>query len=213
MPTVCVIFDIDGTLVDSTGFDDRLYITAIRDVLGDVSIRPDWGDYPHVTDTGILREICRENGLDAQDCEQEVRSRFGELVSSHLHETAACTATPGAMLFWDDLRHDERIAVGIATGGWGHTARMKLACVGYALAGIPLASSDDSHERVQIMQRCRAQLPPAQITVYVGDGEWDRDASERLGWRFIGIGKRLQGKCEHWIADFSASSVLPRLLG
>lgn len=52
-----VIFDIDGTLVESSGFEDDVYISAIGDVLGDVCIRKEWSTYRHVTDTGVLRQI------------------------------------------------------------------------------------------------------------------------------------------------------------
>ncbi len=52
-----VIFDIDGTLVESSGFEDDVYISAIGDVLGDVCIRQEWSTYRHVTDTGVLRQI------------------------------------------------------------------------------------------------------------------------------------------------------------
>lgn len=72
----CVIFDIDGTLVNSGAFEGRSYVAAVRDVLGNVSIRPDWS-YEHVTDSGILRQICDENGVAAEQCEQQVRTRFG----------------------------------------------------------------------------------------------------------------------------------------
>jgi len=80
MSKTCVIFDVDGTLIDSNEFDSRLYTTAIRDVLGnDVLIRPRWIDYRHVTDAGILRELCGENGIDPASCEARVRTRFGEI--------------------------------------------------------------------------------------------------------------------------------------
>ncbi len=63
MMTTTIIFDIDGTLVDSSEFDGKLYIAAIRDVLGNIVIRSDLHDYPNQTDTGILMDICEENDL------------------------------------------------------------------------------------------------------------------------------------------------------
>ena len=51
------------------------------------------------------------------------------------------------------------------------------------------------------------------VSIYVGDGEWDKRASELLGWRFIGVGGRLRGSCPHWLADFSAPNLLQILLG
>lgn len=38
--------------------------------------------------------------------------------------------------------------------------------------------------------------------VYFGDGPWDAQATASPGWRFIGVGPRLYGKCDNWIADF-----------
>ena len=40
-----VIFDVDGTLVESSRFEDDVYISAIRDVLGDVRIREDLSNH------------------------------------------------------------------------------------------------------------------------------------------------------------------------
>ena len=39
--------------------------------------------------------------------------------------------------------------------------------------------------------------------VYVGDGEWDLEATEKLGWEFIGVGERLKGECDVWVPDLS----------
>ena len=196
-----VIFDIDGTLVDSTEFEGRLYVAAVLEVLGDVSIRSNWGDYEHVSDSGILRQICHENGLSASRYERRVRTRFSELVSEHLRQRGSCQPVPGALRLFDELRSTPGVQVGIATGGWGHTARMKLRLH-------PMC-----HERIRIMERCRAMMPAMEQTIYVGDGEWDRRASQILRWRFVGVGNRLCGRCQHWLPDFSTPHVLNVLFG
>jgi len=205
-----VIFDIDGTLVDTSGFEDRLYVQAVRHILGNVSIRSSWAQYQHVSDAGILAEICRDNAIAQADVEQKVRQHFGELVATELSGANACSAVPGGVAAFNALRHSG-VHVGIATGGWGHTARMKLDTAGYSIADIAIATADDHHARVQIMQHCRAQIASSDTTVYVGDGEWDMQASAALNWRFIGVGKRLAGKCKEWIPDFSAGDLLGML--
>jgi hypothetical protein len=51
-----VMFDIDGTLVDSNGFDGELYAPAMREVTG-ADVDRCWQSYRHVTDGGILAEV------------------------------------------------------------------------------------------------------------------------------------------------------------
>jgi phosphoglycolate phosphatase-like HAD superfamily hydrolase len=211
MRTTCLIFDVDGTLVDSAGFEDTLYKAALRSVLGDVFLRAAWSEYEHVTDVGLLREICRDNGLSAAQFEQQVRACFGELVAAHLQRAGPCRPTPGAIRLWDTLRADPRFEMGIATGGWGHTARMKLDSAGFNHQGIALTCADLGHERTHIMRQCRELLQATRDTVYFGDGEWDLAAARALGWRFVGVGSRLKGKCPDWIADFS--SLTPERIG
>lgn len=205
-----VIFDIDGTLVDTSGFEDRLYVQVVRHILGNVSIRSRWAQYPHVSDAGILAEICRDNSIAQADVERKVRARFGEMVAAELSGANACSALPGGVAAFNALRHSG-VHVGIATGGWGHTARMKLDTAGYSIADVAIATSDDHHARVNIMQHCRAQIASSNATVYIGDGEWDMQASAALNWRFIGVGKRLAGKCKEWIPDFLEEVLLGML--
>ena len=201
-----VIFDIDGTLVDSVAFDASLYIAAIRDVLGNVSIRSDLHSYPQQTDTGILMDICEENGL-SEDSLSSVRTRFGNLVSEYLNGGGKCLQVPGAISLLDRLARIDSIHVGIATGGWGHTAEMKLSHAGFNLNEIFIASADHGYRRTEIMEFCRSRLPAVGTTTYIGDAEWDQQASERLGWNFIGVGSRLRSKCMNWVPDLTSVKV------
>ena len=212
MTTTSVIFDVDGTLIDSHAFDDELYGRALREVLGEVFIRPAWSDYEHVTDTGILREVCRENRLDIRAHEGPVRRRFGELVAAYLSRPNACRAIDGGVALFESLRRQPGVHVGIATGGWTHTALMKLQAASYEVQGVVLASADDAFARTEILEIARARLPHSDRVVYVGDGEWDRKACELLGWPFVGIGERLRGRCTHWMTDFSSDRVLKAVI-
>ena len=49
-----VIFDIDGTLLQSDTTDDMLYLASVREVLGNVKVRQSWGMYTQFTAAGIL---------------------------------------------------------------------------------------------------------------------------------------------------------------
>ena len=82
-----ILFDIDGTLVDSHEFDAELFVRAVRTVLG-IGIGDDWSSYRNVTDGGILDEIIDGAGLrsDRTRIHREVRDTFAGLVSEYLEE-------------------------------------------------------------------------------------------------------------------------------
>ena len=210
---IATIFDIDGTLVESFGFDDACYISAIREVLGEVHIHDDWSKYINVTDTGSLRQIMEENKIQEKDQIKEVRTKFGELIKQYLQSGGKCIPKKGAIHLIDKLLTLDGYEVGFATGGWEHTAKMKLHHAGFNLRNTVLTSSDDGDERVAIMKKCQLALGNCfHRIVYIGDAEWDMQATHKLGWHFIGIGPRLKGKCELWVEDFSSQDTFMKML-
>jgi phosphoglycolate phosphatase-like HAD superfamily hydrolase len=86
----------------------------------------------------------------------------------------------------------EHVVAGIATGGWQHSAQLKLELSGLDHFDLPMASSDDAMARTEIMQIAAQRTLGHQarhdaVFTYVGDGTWDLQASRVLDWRFIGI--------------------------
>ena len=57
-----ILFDIDGTLIESMTVDTELYLASIGEVLGSVRFRGALSDYEHVTDNGILAQVLDDNG-------------------------------------------------------------------------------------------------------------------------------------------------------
>ena len=201
---IAAIFDIDGTLLQSFGFDRDYYARAVKEVLGEVSIHEDWGDYEKVTDPGILLQIMEENSVYDKSCVQKVRAGFTRMIRSYLRNGGKCCMTKGVPEFIDGLCADSRFKVGIATGGWGSTAKLKLRHAGFGWEGMGFTSGDDGDGRTDIMKKCLDSFGNSfEKTVYFGDAEWDMNASRELGWDFVGVGKRLKGKCDVWIEDFS----------
>jgi phosphoglycolate phosphatase-like HAD superfamily hydrolase len=209
-----ILFDIDGTLLASEAVDARLFVRAVREILGDIEIAPDWSGYTKVTDIGIVSEILERNGrASTPETITAVRERFRVLLQAYFDCGKICPPLPGVIAFLDRIRA-ARIPIGIATGGWGTTAWMKLANAGIDITGVPLCSSDDADERDAIMQQCLAKMGTHFTrTVYFGDGIWDRDACKRLKWGFVGIGKKLQGKCDVWFEDFSNDAGILAAIG
>ena len=189
-----VMFDIDGTLVDSAGFDSELYVEAVRSVLN-VEIDSDWNRYEHVSDSGILEEAVRSLARteDSAALAARVQQRFVALVREHLElrpETVREIA--GAKLLFERLCEMPGVRVAIATGGWEPTARLKLAHVGIDASRAGFASSSDARARTDIM-RLAAQRALRGDTLgratYFGDGAWDLRASAELGYDFIAVGR------------------------
>ena len=192
-----VMFDIDGTLVDSAGFDTELYVQAVREVL-DVEIDSDWNAYEHVSDSGILEDVLRRVRRDGEQQElvARVQQRFVGLVRDYLQRApAAVREIAGAKQLVERLLELPGVRVGIATGGWEPTAKLKLAHVGIDVAPLGFASSSDACARTDIM-RLAAQraLRGAAYTraTYFGDGAWDLRASAELGYEFVAVGNAVR---------------------
>lgn len=198
-----LIFDLDGTLVNSAAFEDDCYVAAMREILGDVPIDTDWSRFEHVTDAGILKQLMEELQIpDSDRVIARVREAFGRRVRDYFSAGGACPAIAGARETLVRLAENGH-RIGIATGGWRHTAGMKLERAGIEAERLVLSSCDDAVDRIGIMTDCLAKLGgnPERV-VYFGDGPWDMKATASLGWRFVGIGPRLSGRCNSWIADF-----------
>lgn len=211
-----ILFDIDGTLVDSQEFDAELYVWAVREVLG-MEIGDDWSAYRNVTDGGILDEIIDGAGLrsDRTRIHREVKGTFAGLVSEYLEEQGGrLPEIPGARAFLADLQSRPEVAVGLATGGWEETARMKLKVARLGADELCLASGSDALTRVEIMQiAARRTLNGATAgrTTYFGDGVWDKRASEKLRYQFIAIGNHVDHPAR--FADFRDPAPILKALG
>lgn len=190
-----VILDIDGTLLHSAEDDDRIYREAVRTILGEVTLRADLSEYHAVTDTGILLQVLEDNGIGySPGLLATVQAEFAARIREHIRQRGPFEPLPGAREFVAALRRSGEHAAAIATGGWQVTARMKLASAGFAIDGLPIATSDDASERTAIMRVALEALGGefSRVT-YFGDGEWDRRASLELGWTFQPVGSALGG--------------------
>lgn len=188
-----VMFDIDGTLVDSAGFETSLYVEAVRDVL-QIEIDSDWGRYEHVSDSGILHEVLRRIGFsgDVAGCVARVQQHFIGLIRNHLRRSPDTVGEiAGARCLVERLLELPNVRVGVATGGWEPTAKLKLAHVGIDVGRLGFASSSDAIARTDIMQLAAQRATHGSAyarATYFGDGAWDRRASAALGYDFIAVG-------------------------
>ena len=190
-----IIFDIDGTLLHSAAVDDALYREAVRRVLGEVQLRPSLHAYDYVTDTGVLSQILADNRIPVEQGPfHEIKSHFVDLLRGHVEQNGPFVEIPGAGDLLASLRASSAHAVAIATGGWRESAELKLQSAGFDYSDLPLATSNDHHERTSIMELALDRLGNHfDAVTYFGDGPWDRDACHALGWEFVAVGPELGG--------------------
>ncbi|HVU62484.1 MAG TPA: haloacid dehalogenase-like hydrolase [Phycisphaerales bacterium] len=211
MPGI-VIFDVDGTLTASTGIDDACLCAAWERVLGARNIDTDWSNYQHSTDEGLTLEVCRRAHARAPRAEEmaRVKQEFFALLRERTRASAACCpAVPGVNDLLAALRRGGW-QIGIASGAWEESARIKLACAGVDVSGLPgtfahakpcgaPAAREEIvggtiRELVARAPRPRSAnrpdtggTPVPPRPVYVGDGPWDARAARALGLGFVGV--------------------------
>jgi len=193
--TDAVIFDLDGTLLDSSAQDEALYKLAVERVLGKVTFRPHLADYDHVTDTGILLQLLDDNDLSPDPGTiTEIKNEFFRRVEAFVTETGPFEEIPGAREMLQRLADSESHGIAIATGGWQRSAEIKLRTAGFEMRNVPLVTSDDAIDRTDIMRiALQAIGTDVRSVTYFGDGPWDRQACQSLGWTFRPVGPLLNG--------------------
>jgi len=208
-----VMFDIDGTLVNSSSFEDVCYTKAVQEVIKH-PVDTDCSKYINVTDSGILHEIIDKNGLysDWHNIHREVKLSFISHIKSHLHHTQV-KEIEGASAFIQLLRQRDDVVLAIATGGWEETARLKLESAGIDYSGIAFASGSDHVGRIDIMKIAEAKCSENGFTSksYFGDAIWDKKASQALGFNFILVGDQVSHAKQ--IMNFNCSDKASALIG
>lgn len=207
-----VMFDIDGTLVNSNDFDGPLFAQAIRDVLG-LEADTTWKSYRNVTDSGVLGELLEEDRFQGERVAlyEQVKNEFVSLTQDYVsRHPDAVDEIPGARALIARLRECPEVQIAFATGGWRETAQLKLDAVGIEYRDLALATACDSITRTGIMRLAEQRAGgDGSLTRkwYFGDAEWDKRASEELGYDFVAVGPRVT----HPIA-FPDLSDLPGIL-
>lgn len=188
-----IMFDIDGTLIESYDFDSECLSEAVQEVTG-YDIDTNWARYKHVTDAGILREFFEENSIDNKEIiAGKIKSAFIEKIQARI-EKQSISEISGASKFIDKLKALDNVIISFATGGWYESAIIKLQSAGIDISNIPIASSNDHHSRIEIMKIAekRAIKRSDLAFTYFGDGSWDLKACKELGVNFVLVGDKLE---------------------
>jgi len=187
-----VIFDIDGTLTETTKADGECFVQSLAEVCGFKNVDADWSHYKHATDAGLLKELyeVRTGRLPSADEVSQVCRRFVELLTQ-TSSRSAFRPVAGAPQLLARLDNSKAHGVCLATGAWRDPARLKMGSAGLDFDEYPSATCDDAPDRESIiklsMERSVRRYGAAQSVVYIGDGVWDGRACRAIGIPFIGI--------------------------
>lgn len=189
------IFDIDGTLTDTTSVDDECYRTAIADSLGVSPEAIDWSGAAHVTDSEIFRWLCAEHRRSEPSLDDMTRARwqFVERLTTQLKQAPGrFSAIAGAAAVLAELP-TQGWQMAVATGGWGPSARLKLTVAELPIDDAVFACADDGRSRADIVRLARDRAEAFyqcrfDRVVSIGDGVWDVQTAIELDMPFVGIG-------------------------
>ncbi|MFM9911399.1 MAG: HAD family hydrolase [Chitinophagaceae bacterium] len=190
------IFDIDGTVTNTKAVDDHCFINSFERRYNVRLGKIDWAEFENVTDKGLYEELYRRyfNSVVSGDEMAEFQKDFFTLLESHqFNSPELFTEIPGAAAFVNYCIQRSEIKIAFATGGWGHSAQLKLTASSIPYLGFPLSNSDNFHRRQDILTNAIQQSKlyyqdeNLEQVLYFGDGVWDLATTRELQIPFIGV--------------------------
>ena len=190
-----LLFDIDGTILNTGGAGKRAMIQAFEEVFG----VPDGFHGIHMsgkTDHLILRQALEQAGLSPDQKKLDAfKNRYFELLAVEIEKPNAFKKLmPGILELIRHLHQEPDVELGLLTGNWRRGAELKLGHFGlwnYFSVG---AFGDDSEDRNQLLpfalkrfaERYGEPLPIQNVYV-IGDTPRDVQSARPYGARTVAI--------------------------
>jgi phosphoglycolate phosphatase-like HAD superfamily hydrolase len=192
---VLILFDIDGTLLRSEGAGVQAMQDAAADLFGP-SFSFQGIEIAGRLDVLIWRDACRRNGIpDPEPDHARFREQYAARLRQRLASGARVTLMPGVTALVEALRRRGSCTLGLLTGNYPETGRMKLAAGGLdpSLFTIGAWGCDGGSRRdlPPVAMRCHrersgGELAPDQVII-IGDTPHDIDCARAHGCRSIGV--------------------------
>lgn len=194
-----ILFDIDATLISTSGIGIKAMEDAAREAFGAVDLSD--VEYAGRLDPLIVADIFRRAGAERSlEAVASFRAAYGEGLRRWLGKPGiVAAALPGVMDLVAALREREGVTMGLLTGNYRETGSIKLRACGIEPDEFPLAvwgdeSANDPPDRADLppiaMTRYRAmrgnEIPPRRVTI-IGDTPHDVRCARVHGCRSLGV--------------------------
>jgi len=192
-----VLFDIDGTLLRTQGAGMAAMVDALRELHPSRDFSFDGIAVAGRLDTLIWHDLAARHDIDPSDASQ---ARFRTAYARHLERQLdaradAMRVMPGVPALLEHLRREADIHLGVLTGNYSDTGRLKIRRCGLdADLFVHNAWAEDGESRRALppvaMRRFRERtgrnIPPDR-TVIIGDTPHDVDCAVASGCRVIAV--------------------------
>ncbi len=191
-----VLFDIDGTLLLTRRAGAAAMHDAAREIFGD-SFTMDGIEMAGRIDPLIWRDMAAANGIDDHAAHHDrFRSVYARHLARRIAENNTVTLLPGVAALLDAVEALGGGALGVLTGNYPETGRLKIQAAGVDADRFPIAAwGCDGGSRRDLpavaMRRHREQLGraihPARVVI-IGDTPLDVDCAAAAGCRALAVG-------------------------
>lgn len=202
-----VLFDVDGTLLLSKGASLRCYRAAAKELFGR-EMETDGMKTAGGLDPLIWLALCAVNGIDEERARREhgrFRATYARILAAELAGGGVAYALPGVPALLDALRDaggeagngtgEAPIHIGLLTGNYPETGRLKLEAAGISMDRFTVAAWGDEAERRPDLvplargrhERRSGRALRAEQVVIVGDTPHDVLCAREHGCRSLAV--------------------------
>ena len=190
-----ILFDIDGTMLRTERAGVASMLAAGRELFGE-HFSFDGIEVAGRLDSLIWADLCQRNGIEPNDGNHaSFRGRYGTFLAERLTKDPTARALPGVQPLLAELRTRDDVTLGLLTGNYPETGRLKIAAAGIDPDQFTIAAwGIDGMSRRELppvaMRRHREQLgreiPPDRVLI-IGDTPHDVDCARHNGCRVIAV--------------------------